>query len=76
MNNYIENHTNHFGSFLNNTRSYWLLHATETTMRKMKQFLMIVCVLMTMTATFLPAPVSAEPETCGRCDTPIPPGGE
>lgn len=79
MNNYIENPTNPFDSCLNNTRSYLLLHATETTMRKMKQFLMIAFVLMTMAATFLPTPVWAgDPPTdppiiggngepCGDC---------
>lgn len=68
MNNYIEKPTNRFGPFLNNTRSYLLLHATETTMRKMKQLLMIAFVLMTMTATFLPAPVFADtPGDCTGC---------
>ena len=67
MNTPIEKQANPVCTILNDGGSH-LPMRSETILRKMKQILMIVLLLMTVATTFLPTPVFADgPGDCTGC---------
>jgi len=68
MNKVQDTQTHLVSSFVNGNQSGIRFASKEITMRKLKQILAAALLLLTLAATFLPAPVSAEPVACGRCD--------